>query len=483
MKMKMCLAAGLICGASAAEPIRVVLSFDDSLKDHALIAAPLLEERGWRGVFNIVTDWVGKSDRFMTWAEVRGLAERGHEIATHTKTHTNLVELAAAGRSDLVLKELDESSEAIRSCIGRRPVYMCPPFVAQNGDTARLCREAGLVQMSPRRCNFGAGNEDGVRALVERLAAEGVKRIDILHHGVSAADHGGWCPFRNRETFTRHLDAIAALEREGKIIVTDYDGMSSDRPLDRQAWPRHRRGVLLLTFDDRNYDRWVENLPLFAKYGAHASFFPNGALDDHALGQLAKLKAAGHTVGIHTLHHGDAKSAFQSGKGAEYYENSVKPQLDMYSKIGHTVRSMAYPNNRRCEESDRYLGAKAGIRRFRAGHVVRYDPGKKYPKADLLHTDEVFFPAAELADRAVLEGIGIGEAYRTDIDELVKCVRRAAERDEVLVTFSHDIRPDAGSINMKTPWLERLLATARELDMDVLGFDELPVGGDCGEGV
>ena len=37
----------------------VALTFDDSLKDHLLIAAPMLEERGWRGTFCIVTDYDG----------------------------------------------------------------------------------------------------------------------------------------------------------------------------------------------------------------------------------------------------------------------------------------------------------------------------------------------------------------------------------------------------------------------------------------
>ena len=32
------------------EPLRVALTFDDSLKDHLLIAAPMLEERGWSGL-------------------------------------------------------------------------------------------------------------------------------------------------------------------------------------------------------------------------------------------------------------------------------------------------------------------------------------------------------------------------------------------------------------------------------------------------
>ena len=84
------------------EPLRVALTFDDSLKDHLLIAAPMLEERGWRGTFCIVTDWVGKDSSKLTWDDVRELVRRGHEIATHTKTHRNLVELLKADKGDEV---------------------------------------------------------------------------------------------------------------------------------------------------------------------------------------------------------------------------------------------------------------------------------------------------------------------------------------------------------------------------------------------
>ena len=40
------LAAVALAAAYGAEPMRVALTFDDSLKDHLLIAAPMLEERG-----------------------------------------------------------------------------------------------------------------------------------------------------------------------------------------------------------------------------------------------------------------------------------------------------------------------------------------------------------------------------------------------------------------------------------------------------
>ena len=457
------------CGpkTDAPEPLRVTLTFDDGLKDHLLVAAPLLEQHGWRGTFNIVTDWIGSEDKLMTWDDVRELIRRGHEVATHCKTHPHLVSLIKAGKADEARREIALSRDAIVSRTGYRPRYMCSPYVQQNEETARICREEGLEQMLPVRRNFGGDNCGDVVKVVDEFIARGEKRLDILHHGITAKG-GGWKPFKDREEFARHLDQIAAMEREGKIVVTDYRGMVGE-----SASARGGNGVLLLTFDDPNYDRWVEAIPLFEKYGAHASFFPNGRLDDHALGQLKKLKDAGHTVGIHTLNHGGARAAWEAGKGDEYIAREVKPQLEAYAKIGHTVRAMAYPNNLHSAASDAALSEKCGIRHFRAGHVVRYDPGCKYPKPDLVRTDEVFFPAAELAGKAVLEGIGIGEAYRTDIEEIVACVNRAADRDEVLVTYSHDIRPDAKTINMKTEWLERILATARARGMRIIGFDEI----------
>lgn len=233
-------------------------------------------------------------------------------------------------------------------------------------------------------------------------------------------------------------------------------------------------GALLLTFDDPNYDRWVEAMPLFAKYGAHATFFPSGHLNEHALEQLAKLKAAGHTVGIHAEHHRDAPPGFKKIGGDAYVRQELEPQIAAYAKIGHRPLSMAYPNNARTPETDAFIAERIGIRRFRAGHVVKYDPKHLYPKPDLVNTDEVFFPADELPQHRVLKGIGIGESYRTDIDEIVACVRRAAERNEALVTYSHDIRPDAKTINMKTEWLERILATAHACGMKIIAFDEIP---------
>ena len=81
----------------------------------------------------------------------------------------------------------------------------------------------------------------------------------------------------------------------------------------------------------------------------------------------------------------------------------------------------------------------------------------------------VFFPASELPGRPRLDSIIVGEAYHADIGDILACVRRAAEREEVLVITSHDIAPDAKGIHMKTEWLEKMFALAQELTLPVLG--------------
>ena len=66
-----------------AEP--VLLTFDDGGRG-ALLAADLLEERGWRGHFLVATDFIGHST-FLKRGEIRWLHERGHVIGSHSASH------------------------------------------------------------------------------------------------------------------------------------------------------------------------------------------------------------------------------------------------------------------------------------------------------------------------------------------------------------------------------------------------------------
>ena len=66
----------------------VVLTFDDGGKS-AAIAADLLEQRGWRGYFFIVTSLIGNRT-FLDAAGIRALSAAGHVIGSHSHTHPNI---------------------------------------------------------------------------------------------------------------------------------------------------------------------------------------------------------------------------------------------------------------------------------------------------------------------------------------------------------------------------------------------------------
>ena len=70
----------------------VALTFDDGYRSQ-LTAAKLLKKHGMRGTFYIIDSALG-GGRYMTWPQVRQLADAGNEIGGHTVTHPHLQSLS-----------------------------------------------------------------------------------------------------------------------------------------------------------------------------------------------------------------------------------------------------------------------------------------------------------------------------------------------------------------------------------------------------
>ena len=67
----------------------VVLTFDDSVASHATVAAPLMKKLGFGGSF-FICDFDGfktRKDWYMTWAQIKSLADDGFDVGNHTKGH------------------------------------------------------------------------------------------------------------------------------------------------------------------------------------------------------------------------------------------------------------------------------------------------------------------------------------------------------------------------------------------------------------
>jgi peptidoglycan/xylan/chitin deacetylase (PgdA/CDA1 family) len=75
----------------------------------------------------------------MDWEMLRGCADRGVEIGSHTKTHPHLPELA----DDELARELRESRDAIEYWLGRACRFLAYPYGEENARVRRAARAAG----------------------------------------------------------------------------------------------------------------------------------------------------------------------------------------------------------------------------------------------------------------------------------------------------------------------------------------------------
>lgn len=92
----------------------VALTFDDGGVGAVLHTADLLEARGWRGWFMIVTGRLGQPG-FLAPAQVRELHHRGHVIGTHTHSHP--VPISGLPLEEIV-EEWAQSRAALEDLLG-----------------------------------------------------------------------------------------------------------------------------------------------------------------------------------------------------------------------------------------------------------------------------------------------------------------------------------------------------------------------------
>lgn len=139
--------AGIECGLIDARP-RAILTFDDGGASSPWIAAEL-ERHGWRGAFFVVTSRIGTAG-FMDAAAVRELANRGHEIGSHSHTHPAYM---ARFRPHELLEEWRTSRELLAELLGAPPRSAAVPGGSVSDAVAVAAAGAGyeyLFTSTPR---------------------------------------------------------------------------------------------------------------------------------------------------------------------------------------------------------------------------------------------------------------------------------------------------------------------------------------------
>ena len=96
----------------------VILSFDDGYEDNYRVVLPMLEERGMKAVFYMVTNDIGLPG-YLTWDALRDMQERGIEIGSHTANHLPLTGMPPSeAEKEVKLSKLLLEWNGIRTVFG-----------------------------------------------------------------------------------------------------------------------------------------------------------------------------------------------------------------------------------------------------------------------------------------------------------------------------------------------------------------------------
>lgn len=115
--------------------------FDDG-HDDVLRAADALERYDLRGVFFIISGFVGTGP-FATAAQLRELVRRGHEIGNHTRNHRMLTEIPLAEARD----EISMAQADLAGMIDVSPQRFAWPHGRHNPALDEMIEPFGFVEV------------------------------------------------------------------------------------------------------------------------------------------------------------------------------------------------------------------------------------------------------------------------------------------------------------------------------------------------
>ncbi|MGA1792926.1 MAG: polysaccharide deacetylase family protein [Thermoplasmatota archaeon] len=197
-------------------------TFDDGVNSQAVNASPIMSLLDIRGTFFITTDNVG-IPYGATWAQWQTVASNGHEIASHSKTHSDLRTLTPQELwTEVVLtKSMIEDNLTGVSC----QTFSYPmglynemvmdlvreTYISARQDRHNITAPPGPVPSSPDDLysivpvRFGTGNTASqLNALVDRTIADGGWLVEMIH----AVGEGGYDPV-DLGQFTSHMQYAA----------------------------------------------------------------------------------------------------------------------------------------------------------------------------------------------------------------------------------------------------------------------------------
>ncbi len=159
--------------AGAAGPNGIVITFDDGWDNNYGAAWPILAEQGLTATVFVVSGFMGQPG-YMTWAQVRELADAGISIQSHTVSHRPLG-LLADGE---IRVELEDSKKAIEDRIGRAVHHISMPQGVFDRRVIEMAAQTGYRSVSTSEP--GVRHKAGNPAVLGRINISGGYNLDTF---------------------------------------------------------------------------------------------------------------------------------------------------------------------------------------------------------------------------------------------------------------------------------------------------------------
>lgn len=166
----------------------VALTFDDGHASNAF-AAEMLARRGWSADFFVNPSSVGQP-HFLSWSDLREMADMGMSIQSHGQHHRFLDELDAAQ----VDAELLDSKRAIEDNLGRPVSVFAPPGGRMARDMGKVAQRLGYRMVCTSRVGLWSVGAD----------AWNIPRLAVLA-STSQQQFLNWIEQRRGEMFKQQL--------------------------------------------------------------------------------------------------------------------------------------------------------------------------------------------------------------------------------------------------------------------------------------
>lgn len=183
---------------------KIVLTFDDGLKNLLNYAIPSMDRFGLRSTFYVPPTSVGSSGSYMSLSDLRSLSDRGYSVCGHSYDHTNLTTLADAAAVQSNIEQQIDWFTAAGLIYADQHLHMAYPFGAYDPKVVQGALAAGV---KTARATFAGYQVPFFDPIQSSLVAKKAFTIPCAYVLDSSA------------TLSGAISAIESATSEGPVVV------------------------------------------------------------------------------------------------------------------------------------------------------------------------------------------------------------------------------------------------------------------------